>query len=336
MTNDLKLLHLVFKNGRIFPESLHKNKNIAYNWETKKWEQIETVVKNFQNPVTVNIVANVLRALSGEIPIPTLKPHERFPQTPIYEELAKNSFVRYATPVKESVKTKFGIFPAFTETERTSKAHVKDSHMKNIKTKLEKFDGTISEYAGRYNWDYFYRTFENHKGINVANEIINLFNGFLETDMTKKSFYNAFKAYTCLWGNEEFENQAENIITNYGINAPWAYVLFGFWIKNKERTYLPPTSNNTSYKSQTPLLLLNGVANVMSISGEIYCPITDEIYERLKKYGGFATIFDGGVVFINNIIENNKPSENYLHKCGFDKVLTLDEAITLYESTLSE
>ena len=68
----------------------------------------------------------------------------------------------------------------------------------------------------------------------------------------------------------------------------------------------------------------------MYVSGDIYCPVTNEIIECLSENMGTATILDGGIAYVTEI---EIYDENRLFYEGFSKILNREDAISLSKTT---
>ena len=64
----------------------------------------------------------------------------------------------------------------------------------------------------------------------------------------------------------------------------------------------------------------------MYVSGDIYCPVTDEMIKCLSENMGTATILDGGIAYVTEI---EIYDENRLFYEGFSKILNREDAISL-------
>lgn len=322
----MKMVHLCFKNARLFPQCRKPPKNWVFSEKERKYIHDEVGSENYNNPITANIVANVMRALTGDIPVPTLKPND-IGKNPIFEELASNAFVKYdAQRMDEKGK------PLFTECMNVNKSHVKDSHSK-ITNEFKLFDNTTYIAKGSYNWYTFDQTFSNDNPINkdslsiFIGEIIGIEN--IRTLTFEDMIYRISK----YWHTDEFEKKVKDFFdekyTTNAINAPWTYMLFGcVWNKGSISREIP-TGSNGSYKGKTPLLYTKGIASVMYVNGEIYYPATDEIVKCLSENAGVATILDGGLVYVVGL-ENH--DEDYLMNVGYEKIITREEAINACKS----
>lgn len=350
----MRMIHLRFENAGVFPdpsllygfkdqnEKKLAVKNWAYSKEEKKYCHQVTGSKNFANPVTVNIVANVLRALANDIPVPTLKP-TNIAKNPIYEELASNAYVRYDLPMVDEKG-----HPMFLEYITTNKSHVKNSHQK-VSQEFELFDGTKINVSGCYNWHYFDKTFENGNLINKDSLLafIGKTLGIDKSDVQQKyTFVGIVKELSKYWKDKAFQDKVLDFFTknytNNAIRTSWAVVFFGCYYNSKAKTLsmnvfdipkdkLPKidsiiTGKNTDHASETPLLFTRGIGLVRYVDGDIYCPVNDAMVDAISDGERTATILDGGLVYI---VEIENCDTEWLKMNGYTKVLTLEEALKI-------
>lgn len=324
----MRMLHLRFNNAGVFPSTKKTPKNWAFSEKDGKYCHQEIGAENFANPITTNIVANVLRAMCGDIPVPTLKPND-IGKNSIFDEMAKDAYVKYDAPRMDN-KGK----PMFIETLNLNKSHVPNSNSKATQV-FHLFDGSTYIAKGAYNWHYFDETFSNDNPINKES-LISFINEILKIDNARKyPFKEIVYQLSRYWHTEEFDNRvkvffSEKYTTN-AINGPWAYILFGCTYNNGALSYDIPTGSNSSFKSKTPLLYTRGIGNVMYINGDIWCPINEKIERFISINGGSATILDGGLAYIIGI-EN--VDGGWLKCNGYERILERIKAITLAKSDI--
>lgn len=322
----MKMVHLRFKNARLFPQNKKTPKNWVFSEKDGKYVHDTIGAENYNNPITVNIVANVMRSLTGDIPVPTLKPND-ISRNPIFEELAGNAFVRYdAQRMDEKGR------PMFVECMNVNKSHVKNSHSK-MEQEFRLSDGATYTAKGSYNWYTFDRTFSNDNPIN-KNSLLTFIGEIIGIENVRSlTFEDMVYMISKYWHTDEFERKVKNFFdekyTTYAISAPWSYVLFGCVWNNGIISREIPTGSNGSYAGLTPLLYTKGIAPVMYVSGEIYYPVTDKMIECLSNNTGTATILDGGLVYVVGL-------ENWDEDClvdkGYEKIITREKAISICKS----
>lgn len=322
----MKMVHIRFENARLFPQCKGTPKNWVFSPKKGKYVHQEIGAKNFDNPITVNIVANVMRVLTGDIPVPTLKPNN-IGKNPIFEKLASNAFVRYdAERIDKTGR------PMFTECMNTNKSHVKNSESTVIQ-EFELFNGTTYEAKGHYDWHMFEQTFSNDNPINKES-LLSFISEIIDVENVRElTFREVVYRLSEYWHTEDFENKVKAFFDEkYTTNAiidPWSYILFGcVWSKGVISREVP-TGSNGSYAGKTPLLYSKGIATAMYVSGDIYCPVTDEMIECLSENMGTATILDGGIAYVTEI---EIYDENRLFYEEFSKILNREDAIALSKS----
>ena len=322
----MKMVHLRFENARIFPQCRNTPKNWVFSADEGKYVHKEVGAENFDNPITVNIVANVMRALTGDIPVPTLKPND-IGKNPIFEELATNAFVRYDTQRMDEKGR-----PMFSECMNTNKSHVGNSHS-TITQEFKLSNGTTYIAQGHFDWHAFDQTFSNDNPIN-AKSLLNFISDIIGVDDVRKfTFREVVYQLSKYWHTDDLEAKVKKFFdinyTNNAITVSWMYILFGcVWVKgiiSREKL----TACNRGYNGKTPLLCTKGITSVMYINGDICCPITDEMVNKISENMGTATILDGGLVYITEI---EIFDEYRLFYEGFTKILNREDAIALSKS----
>lgn len=280
---------------------------------------------NWKNPVTVNVVANVLRTLAGDIPVPTLK-NSFIAKNPAFEELASGAFVKY-----DSIITNKNGFP-ITESFQSNKSHLKDAHSKISQT-FTLFDNSQRKVSGVYDWLSFDRTFTGNDNA----VILDFFKRelCLYKNPRQLPFRYIVKCLSALWNDEDFKVSASQLLKSVKILDPWAYLLFNkrMDIKGEKIDDGSAVGSNGSAKGKTPLLCSKGFSSIMFISGSFVCPITDELIAFISKASGTATILDGGFAYVAGI---EYCDEHWLELNGYSKILYRDKAISAQKSIIYE
>lgn len=322
----MKAIRIRFEDAKLFfPAGSDIPKNWVYQPSEGKYVHKRTSSPNFNNPITSNIVANVLRVLCGDIPVPTLKPND-IGNNEIFDELARNAYVKYDT---ELIDRKKSTKPVFTECMQTNKSHVPNSHSK-IVDEFVLYDGSVITVAGKYNWSYFDKTFTNEKYINVQNLTSFISDVIGENDVRQFTFKELVCKMSKFWHDEEYKSKLKTFFDeHYHHNAmlsSWQYVLFG-WVYDSRTKSLQEfnTGSNCNYKTKTPLLFTRGVSKIMNISGTIICPVSNEVITSVTNNCGTSTILDGGLAYI---LGCEFFDETYLELDGFSKILSRENAIS--------
>lgn len=312
----MRYLHCRFRDAGVFP---YNSGSVPDNriWDNEKKEYRyasgkEAGAVNYAIPVTANIVANFLRKMCGDIPVPTLRP-THIQKNPIFEEVALKSFIKYDLPRVDKDGR-----PLFMETIQTSKAHKYNSE-KQLLQHFTLFDGTVLTTKGQYTWNYFDRTFMENKDI-----IIDFINEVIGDDCRKYVFDTMVKMISKYWNDGDFKKSVNDFIKNNNmhINKPWMNVLFG-WYRGEK------LGCNTIYTSKNPLLECMAIGKIMKVSGDIYLPVNDKMIDSISSHQGFASILDGGTVYVIGL--ENWDEECLMNK-GYEKIITRDEAINICKS----
>lgn len=311
------------KTQEYFPRTGKHPRTGCFPKKEGKYIQDTIGAENFNNPITVNIVANVMRALTGDIPVPTLKPND-IGKNPIFEELAANAFVRYdAERADENGK------PMFTEILNINKSHVPNSHSKKTQ-EFELFDGSAYVAKGNYDWYAFNQTFSNDNPINKESLLSFISETISVENIRELAFEEVVYRLSEYWHTEAFESKVKAFFdekyTTNAINDPWSYMLFGCTWSGGVISRDVPKGSNGSCQGKTPLLYSKGIAPVMYINGDIYCSVTDEMIDYLADNAGAATILDGGLVYVTEI--ENLDEEDLFYD-GYTKIFSREDAISL-------
>ena len=300
----MKYLHLKFRNAGMIPphENRHfkKSSNGVGKYDGSPKKKDEWTGYDMTCPIPYHVLSGVLAKLCGEIPVPT-KRHTYFERISVLDNIAKNSYIYYTS--KPITKENGDI--ANCEFFQTSKvAH--DSH-KQTNTSFVSNNTTVT-YKGTYNWDYLRRSFGTEEDFK---KLVDLLNELIGEDSEKLTFNALYAKLSSKWEEDDFTEKVNNFLVKHRKDFMldcWKKVLFGH----------KTSSVNTRYNSRTPLLLKNGICQIVYTSGDIICPIEDEnVIAQLHENGGTATILEGGLVYIVGL-ENYPPIPNY--ERDFEKI----------------
>lgn len=224
------------------------------------------------------------------------------------------------------------LFPIQPIIKNTDKSHVGNSHSK-ITQEFRLFNGTTYVAQGHFDWHAFDQTFSNDNPINTKSLLKFISDIIGVEDVRKFTFREVIYKLSKYWHTDDLEAKVKKFFdinyTNNAITVSWMYILFGcVWVKgiiSREKL----TAYNGGYKGKTPLLYTKGITSVMYINGDICCPITDEMINKISENMGTATILDGGLVYITEI---EIFDEYRLFYEGFTKILNREDAIALSKS----
>ena len=281
-------LHLEFRNCGLIQCGLSKGRSTSPHLERDKYKIGEDIIDDenighdLSNPIPHTLLSNVLHVLAGEIPVPT-KRKSLLKRIPIFDEIAKNSFIRYYTP--PIYYDKNGYLEG-AELFNTHKWHWNGT--RPISTTFILHDESIKIVSGWYNWDYFRRAVKNKDNRKIILDFIESIIHVNPYSLTLKETVTELSKY---WGTPEFEVSVQEFLSNNKnvCTSSWYDVFFN--IESK--------SSNTGPKSSTPLTVCSGVAKIKYLSGEIICPIEDEsICNAIIRGFGIATLLEQGIVYV--------------------------------------
>ena len=247
---------------------------------------------DFDTPIGVSQVSNMLHVLFGLAPQPTYR-DSLIPRNEQVYEIAKKAKIRYEDLCNEMMYEKSEVI--------SSAKYAIDSH----KTPHTKIGDKV--YNGIYSWSYLFKWISKNGDSDFANELISLLNKVLSCDnvVKKYTFEELVLALRDHYEDDEmvafFERKNPNLI----IGSHFSYMLFGKPL-NKEGEIA--TGNNTTYRSPTPLLESRGVSQRMArLNGEILVEFDDEsLVTALHQNGTLPTLLDGGIVTVVSL-KNYRP-----------------------------
>lgn len=281
-------LHLKFRNSGLIQCGSSMGKSTSPQLERDK-NIIGEYVKNDQNfghdvtnPIPYTLLSNVLHVLCGEIPVPT-KRQSLFQRIPILDEIAKNSFVKYDSPL---LFNKFGKI-ANIEFFQTQKWQP-DSTLK-IQDTFTLHDGTTKKIDGWYNWDYFRRGIRDKEARDI---IINFIESIINVNPLKLTLKQTVFELSKYWDTNDFKNSLDAFLSEHKklYTLPWLKVFFN----------TNATGRNTAPDSSTPLTNCKGVGGIVYLNGEIICPFdSDDIYNAIVNNGcGVSNLLEQGIVYV--------------------------------------
>lgn len=257
---------------------------------------------DWNNPIPYTTLSNVLHCLCGEIPVPTKK-KTLFKRNPIYDEIAKNSYVKY--DIKPIINEKG--FITNDEVFQTAK-WAYDSNMRYF-SPFQLADGTQKKINGLYNW---YTIKKNITYGNDFEELTNFIENVIGVNPLSLSVPQVVYELSKFYNDENFNNKVDNFIAEREkkVNGK-KRILSCFYNLFFNRV---STSNNIDLKtSNTPLAVNNGVGGKLSLSGEIICEIDDDIAEKIRLNGGVAKLLEFGMIYVTGY-EKYEPVPNYKNK----------------------
>lgn len=243
-------------------------------------------VPYFVEPITVHQISNMIHVLFNERPVPSLRT-SMYEKNDYYFQKAKSSFLVINNP-----KVNFDNF--YYETMQTTKAKWNSWAIVGSNWELvEKYIGNKENYAILKN-----KLSELLPTIDVP--FASVINSIRSLPIEKRiEIYNTIESL----------NGCGGLYYCIGIN------------KNGELTK-PDTSKITSAPKRCARTINRGIGSVAKLSGQVLVPVTDDDINFLKtKSKGCATLLDGGLVWIDSIVDGNALSSE-----GFTRVSDISDA----------
>jgi len=268
-----KYLVLRFENAGLFTTNRNTKDYVFKSRKNGVHKRVDDQNFNFQEPITIYQISNLIHVLFGERPVPTFRDVFYKPLDYYYNK-AGESFIKIDN-YKKYNKNK-NIHEYTNEIVQTKKA------LWNSYSKIVDINWfIIKKYLKKNNSDDILEYF-----ISESNRIFNI-------DVRKISSEDLRKLYL-LDDSKDKDNLIE-YLNNNSKTAVSNYISKSKFDKSEiTRNYL----NNTIRTNN------NGIDNVSYLNGSIYIPINDEDIQKLSKSSsGVCTLLDGGLVYIDSIKE---------------------------------
>ena len=288
-----KYLFLKFDNAGFFRD-MSKSKDFTFdlNGKAKRAESLQYV-----EPITVHQISNALHVLMGERPVPSLRKSLMTRIEDIFD-IATNSYLKIDT-IKIPNKTN-GTW-RFPEQTLTMRKAVWNS---------------FSTAPTLITWERVRRILEN----DLFYQYISLLNDLFQIDVRSK--------YTCVEANKllkkQFSNDVRlknfiNLLNDEGKTPVVDFINGGQKLSKagmeKGLTPVPATFNANVRTLRTTNF---GVDNITRLRGEIIVPMSDEYLEKIRNNKGVATILDGGLLWIDKVVDSDDMSVSMID--GFTPV----------------
>jgi hypothetical protein len=265
-----KYLILKFRNAKLFRHNKDtKDKHIdVYNKTTKDRQKSD----NFVDPLTLYQISNVIHALFGERPVPTMRDC-KYPKNDYYFEKAKESYLDLDILYKT---LKSGEEVLITE-KTTIKKALWDSWNPSVYINWE----IVKRYL-KTNYEWFI--------LEISKLTNNKFPLNISFDDTLKNLLYNKTNLDLLY--VELENRKcsalKTLICNYINGVKHLGII-------------------TKEKNKIGICVVKGVDWVTLLKGTIIIPVDDKDIEILKNNStGTCRILDGGVVTIHSIVESHE------------------------------
>jgi len=273
----------VFKDPR---RSRSQDKMVDINGKTSRYDKRSRLSTPYlqvsSGALSYKHVANLLRVLFGQRPVPTIRNvHESFTGDPYYEKLAKKTRIKIETPIISREK-----YPStYPEEILTTTKSIKDS------------------------WQTSTRPYY------LDNNYVQIKGGLLYPDRLKRflgdELYNKFKKLVSKFGSYRTITEAIELLNKNKNNSE--VIAFCNECKKEKKTSLANMILNTNVVSITIHAATVGTSNLNTLmvlgSPEIiekfrailYVPVEDSDIEKIKQATGIATFLEGGYAFVDGI-----------------------------------
>lgn len=245
---------------------------------------------NFEEAITPLQLSNVLHVLFGERPSPS-KRKTSIPVIREYYDMAERSYIKIGTPKRHNKKLDRDDFlTEFVQTNKipglTSDSWRKDS----LPT-----------------WDILKKICD-HRGPEEFDWIVRRLSEVLGTDVSRITYLIDVIKLCSESSNEFFSKNGEL----HKRNAPVYYACTG------------SIAELTKIKNLTALTNVRGIDAIPVLRGDIVVPIENHQVDRMQKNGkGSATILDGGLVWIDRVVDETDMIESMLD--GFTELSKINK-----------
>lgn len=229
----------------------------------------------FIEPITIYQISNLLHVLFGERPIPSNR-ISLYKKNDYYFEKAKETYLKVEGHKRfNKNKEQYEFVTEFLSTKKATWNSFQPQSQINWEI--------VKNYVGNENLKWFLTDVEQILGIKPYSLPFNK----IRIELLKHNTEELF-----------------NKLREHNLTGLVQYIL------DRKNSY-----QVTSKEKHTALNINNGVENVILLRGEILVPVSEEDIERLKENKGCATILDGGMVWIEGIVNSD-----HLSIDGFEKV----------------
>jgi hypothetical protein len=288
----LKWFNLTYEYMTKFLKLVFRNAGVFYNrdfYDSRKSGRTQDYVvlggnngckkrvdyhQNFKEPITVYQVSNVIHVLFGERPVSSFREvyHERIDY--LFNKALDSLMIidNYSRKCDRFVDREY-----VKETVMTKKS-VHNSHSPSLDMNWFKVKLFLSD---------------DNLPINLYEFFITESSRVFDIDVTKISFKELKELYMSV--DKDEINHIIDVLKKY-LKTPIVNYLINEGYDN---------SINQNYISGLKRTVNNGLYHVYRLSGTIYVPITKDDIDRLREVStGVCTLLDGGMVYIDSIIED--------------------------------
>ena len=265
----------------------YASKDFVFDVDGNRFSRDE--IPCFIEPITPYQISNVLHVIFGERPVPSLR-KSYYSKNGYYWEMALNSYLKIDT-----IKTEFGEYPA--EKFRTNKS-VGNSWVKKVTLTWELINLYVNDNEKYYRY------------ITYLSELL----GVEVNKMPYEELIELVRSQP-----QETTIAVFRYIKNMKDCDGLCYA-FGLYEKNgtfalsaidKSPCVSKPYSNKTNTFITSARVNINGIDDIVRLSGSILAPINDTDIQYLKNHStGTARILEGGFVWIKGVVNEDNINDN--------------------------
>lgn len=274
----MKYLKLEFRNAGFF-ETDKYTKDFVYDLNGRR----KRTPSGQKVSISVNQVSNMLHVLLGERPSATYRDTLIDPIQSI-RDIADKSMIKITTP--RYFNDKKGVYYYGKEMIKTNKSVWNSWRIK----------------PGTAYWKRIERLLTDDGDNSLYIELINILEKNLNKKVTNDKAINIINEFNNMFPNHREFNDFKHKLVKL-LKKPIADFL-------ETGTYNTEMSSN----ARTRLMNNNGIDKITRINGFILIPLENDSIEKLKNSKGCATLLDGGVVFIDDLIESEYMSDSILNE----------------------
>jgi len=285
-----KCLILDFKNAGLFIPDFKDKHRMIENEEVSDRKGSNRFIRVPFNTLLKEHVANVLLVLSGERPVPTVRKHGLF----LKEDTSITNLANDAkVEIKEGIYTsKKGEIKLLQEVIAITKPLVSRKTFDSaINLRGLKIMKSIVPSWEKIKW---------HLGLDLFSE----FEKMVISVLGKKAKdMNMIKVFEELYRSQD--KKVKDFCNLAKVPKPYRMLLIKGKTKDQEIRGGFPGFTHWHFSNYT-----HGLEKTTKLSGRIYVPVNDSDLEKINKGSGYATLLDGGLVTIFDVVTNSEPLYN--------------------------
>ena len=287
-----KCLILDFKNAGLFRPAFKDKHRMIENEEVSDRKGSNRYINVPFNTLLKEHVANVLLVLSGERPVPTVRKHgPDLKEDTSITNLANEAMVEIQ---EGTFINKKGDIELLREVISTTKAM---GNSKKISTYFINLKGRQTVKSIYFSWEKIKR--------HLGPELFSEFEKMVISVLGKKSVdWSMIKVFEELYKSKD--KKVKDFCSLEGVLTPYKKILVDGETHNQEIH----ATGYLGFQHWHFNTLTHGLEKTTKLSGRIYVPVDDSDLEKINKGGGFATLLDGGLVTIFDVVQNSEPLYN--------------------------